>query len=74
MITEYLENLSDDAMIFDDCEGAIVGHDQSGHAVYQHTKLVQVFEEQGMTQDEAIEWVDYNILGVQPQNFTILYS
>jgi hypothetical protein len=70
----YLDELADEAMIFDGCSSAIVGHDQNGYAVYQHTKLVQIFESHGMTIDEAIEWVDYNIVGVHPQNYTILYT
>ena len=73
-ITEYLNELADEAVIFDDCESAIVGHDYNGYAVYSHDKLVDVFESQGMTQDEAIEWVDYNIAGVCPRNYTILYT
>jgi len=71
---EYLNELTDGAVIFDDCDSAIVGHDHNGFAVYKHTNLVQIFESQGMTQDEAIDWVDYNILGIQPQNYTILYT
>ena len=71
---EYLDYLDDEAIIFDGCDDAIIGHDQNGYAVYHHTKLVQVFEAQGMTQDEAIEWIDYNIIGVQPHNYTILYK
>ena len=38
--TEYLEELADEAFLFDGCSSAIVGHDQNGFAVYQHTKLV----------------------------------
>tara|TARA_R110001592_G_scaffold363205_1_gene681356 strand:+ start:1178 stop:1405 length:228 start_codon:yes stop_codon:yes gene_type:complete len=72
--TEYLEDLADEAFLFDGCSSAIVGHDQNGFAVYQHTKLVQIFEADGMTIDEAIEWVEFNIMGVQPQNYTILFT
>jgi len=70
----YLDELDDEAIIFDNCESAIVGHDHNGFAVYQHNKLVEIFESQGMTQDEAIEWVDYNVLGLCPRNYTILYT
>jgi len=69
-----LEELSDGAIIFDDCESAIVGRDDNGYAVYSHEKLIEIFESQGMTQDEAIEWIDYNIAGVCPRNYTILYT
>ena len=71
---EYLDYLDDDAILFDGCDDAVIGHDHNGFAVYQHTKLVQIFEADGMTIDEAIEWVDYNILSIHPQNYTILYT
>jgi hypothetical protein len=72
--TAYLDELAPEAILFHGCSSAIVGHDQNGFAVYQHTKLVQIFESDGMTIDEAIEWVDYNIIRVHPQNYTILYT
>lgn len=69
-----LGELSDEAIIFDDCESAILGSDDNGYAVYSHEKLIEIFESKGMTQDEAIEWIDYNIAGVCPRNYTILYT
>jgi len=31
--------------------------------IYEHEKLVSHFIKKGMAQDEAQEWVDFNILG-----------
>ena len=31
--------------------------------IYDYDKLVDCFVEDGMTVDEAVEWVDYNVLG-----------
>lgn len=49
------------------CDDAIVG---LGHrcgcdtvVVYDYDKLVDVFVQQGMKEDESIEWIDFNILG-----------
>ncbi len=49
------------------CDEAIVG---LGHrcgcesvVVYDYDKLVDVFIQQGMEEEESIEWIDYNILG-----------
>jgi len=49
------------------CDDAIVG---LGHrcgcdtvVVYDYDKLVDVFIQQGMDEEESIEWIDYNILG-----------
>ena len=38
--------------------------------------MIDIFTtEQGMTEDEAIEWIDYSVLGVMGgKGFTILYS
>lgn len=52
---------------WDGCEDAIIGEGQRCGSepvlVYDYDKLVKIFEKQGMRQDEAIEWVDFNILG-----------
>ena len=49
------------------CDEAIVG---LGHrcgcdtvVVYDYDKLVDVFVQQGMKEDESVEWIDFNILG-----------
>ncbi len=49
------------------CDDAIVG---LGHrcgcdtvVVYDYDKLVDVFIQQGMKEDESVEWIDFNILG-----------
>lgn len=49
------------------CDEAIVG---LGHrcgcdtvVVYDYDKLVDVFIQQGMDEEESIEWIDFNILG-----------
>ncbi len=56
----------------DDC---MIGTDIRGYLIYDYSKLLNHFvKEQGMTEDEAIEWVDYNIFGLQPQNFIILFD
>lgn len=30
---------------------------------YSHSKAVEIFMEQGMSYEEAIEWIDFNVLG-----------
>ena len=51
---------------WDGCDAAIVG---LGHrcssdpvVVYDYNKLINVFIQQGMDEEESIEWVSYNIL------------
>lgn len=59
----WVEEMADeDAVLWNDCDAAILGvHD--GKVVYSRSGLVQVFVEQGMTEEEADEWVGYNIEG-----------
>ena len=52
---------------YDGCDQAIIGIGyrcgQQPLYIYDYGALVAVFEQQGMTFDEAEEWVDYNIVG-----------
>ena len=38
--------------------------------------MVKVFEKQGMTVEEAVEWIDYNVMGVQcnGEGFIMMYE
>ncbi len=75
MIEEYLENADPEAIVFDGLDLAIVGFDHNGLMVYDHQKMVDIFIADGMTEDEAIEWIDYNVIGTMGgQGFTILYK
>ncbi len=73
----YLEGVyGDEAIQFDGLDYAIVGTDHNGYLVYDHERMIEAFvTEDGMTREEAIEWIDYNIIGVNAgQGFIILYS
>lgn len=54
-------------LLFDGCDKAIIGYigrcGQVPMVVYDWTKLVRVFEKQGMTNEEADEWVAFNCEG-----------
>ena len=47
-----------------------------GVAAYSYEKLVEVFVEQGMTELEAVEWIDFNIAGAYVGEYTpiIIYQ
>lgn len=49
---------------------AIIGMDMDGKLVYSATKIVKALvDEDGMTEEEAIEFFEYNTLGaIQPMN------
>lgn len=66
--------LADDAIIFHGLEKCITGTDQFGHAIYDHKKMVENFMRDGMTEEESLEWIDYNVVAVNAgQGFVIHY-
>ncbi len=65
--------LDDDAYRFKDCDSAVIGSDQRCFLVYDYNKLVEVFRNHGMNYDEAVDYVEFNVVGVKPDNYTILY-
>lgn len=46
-------------------DNAIVAVQQQ-RVVYDYSRLVEAFSENGMTHDEAVEWIDYNVLRAIP--------
>jgi len=68
-----MDGAVDEAIVFDQLEDAIVGVDHNGYLVYSHEQMLRCFMEQGMTQEEAFEWIDFNILGFNGgDGFTII--
>ena len=68
--------LKDGALILDGLDDAIAGVSDDGILIYDHNKMVKVFEKQGMTVEEAVEWIDYNVMGVQGngEGFIMMYE
>lgn len=56
-----------ECITWDNCDDALVGYaercGQPALAVYDYEKLVEVFLAQGMSQEEAVEWIEFNIAG-----------
>lgn len=56
-------------LFFDDLEQALVGKSEvwiadgarAIRAVYSANKMVKIFESRGMSFDEAVEWIAYNV-------------
>lgn len=51
-----------DAIFWDNLDSAIIGVSTDGRVVYSMERMLEHFQSEGMSEDEAIEWVDYNIL------------
>ena len=79
-IAAWGEQNDEELPLWADCDDAIVGiASRSGMAdavVYDYEKLVHVFEEQGMSREDAEEWVAYNILGagIGPSTPLVLFT
>jgi hypothetical protein len=79
-LREFIDEFAEGAVVFDGCDEAIVGYASRINlepvVVYSYQLLVGAFIKQGMTEDEAIDWVDYNIVGswVGERTPLILYT
>ena len=74
---ELREFLAEDSMKLDGLNDAIVGVDTKGYLVYDYHKIVDVFtkEPHGMEFEEAIEFTDFNVVGLDGNgNWTIIYN
>jgi len=58
--------LKDNALVLDGLNEAIAGSSDCGKLIYDFNKVVEIFKDRdGMNQDEAVEYIDYNVMGVQ---------
>ena len=72
---KYYEELihAEDAIQFDGLDYAIVGVSHTGYYIYDFERMVDIFIEQdGMTMDEAYEWIEYNVASVNSGNGFII--
>ena len=73
---ERINEVNPDAYIWDDMDDAIVGISNDGRVIYDIYKMeCLVYEEnkENMTFDEAVEWVDYNVLSAYLGEFTPIH-
>ena len=69
-------SLQEDALILHGLDDAIAGESDCGRLIYDYNKMLRIFIRQGMSEAEAIEWIDYNVMGVQcnGKGFIVLYD
>ena len=66
--------LADEAIKFDGLDECIIGIDQRGFIVYSHDKMVDHFHGDGMSIEEAFEYISFNVVGIKPDNYTVVYD
>lgn len=73
-IERHLDCCDDEAIRFDGLDDAVVGTDHNGNLVYEYEIMTRLFVEQGMTEEEAEEWINFNVIGTNGgYGFTILF-
>lgn len=74
-LDEIREFLVEGALVIDGLEDSIAGHTDQGLVVYDHEKMLEHFIGDGMTREDAAEWIDFNVLGLQGNGagFVMLY-
>jgi hypothetical protein len=69
---EWVEEMVDpEAVLWNECDDAIIGVSE-GKVVYGRNALIAVFVAQGMTEEDAEDWVGYNIEGAYVGEYTPL--
>ncbi len=69
-IKKELSFINEQALFADGFDDALIGIDQVNHvAVYDADKCISVLSE-SMTEQEAIEWFEYNTLGAYVGKYT----
>ncbi len=66
--------LCEEAIKFDGLDHCLIGTDQRGYLVYSHQKIVNYFQNEGMSLDEAFEYIEFNVVGIKPDNYTVVYD
>lgn len=61
-IRKWVSELNEEAILWDGLDECIIGVSTDGKAVYDIQKMIAHFQTEGMSREEAEEWVDYNIL------------
>lgn len=59
----------EDSLIFRDYDyaSAVIGVDHTGRVIYDFDKMVEwLMEKEGWTEEECIEWIEYNTLRAIP--------
>lgn len=69
-LIKLLEEHNPEAVIWDGCDDALIGVTSDGCAVYSIERLWDVFIKQGMTSEEAVEWVDFNLISTYLGDYT----
>jgi len=67
IVDEVLGALSEETIVYPDLEQALVGvvsrFGQSDIACYDYHKVIDIYIQQGMSREEAVEYFEFNTIG-----------
>ena len=73
-LKERIEEINPDAMLADGLDDALAGYDSRGRAVYHIEEILGILMvRDGMTEEEAVEFFDFNIECAHVGQFTPIY-
>ena len=73
-LKESIVQANEEAMLADGHDDALAGYDTKGRAIYFVDAIIgTLMQRDGMTQDEAIEFFDFNIAGAYVGEYTPIY-
>lgn len=68
-IREQVAKINKEAVMWDDLDDAVIGMSDDGRVVYDINKMVDLFSID-MPEEDAIEWINFNILGAHLGDYT----
>jgi hypothetical protein len=71
-IRDTISELFPEAIYWDDLDGCIVGVSTDGRVIYSMYLMIEHFKET-MSEEEALEWIDFNILNAHVGEYTPLH-
>ena len=72
-LEHHLDCCEPSAIRFDGLDEAILGSCHRGFLVYDYDTMVLIFEEMGMDEEGAVEWIDFNVIDTMAgEGFTVM--
>jgi len=73
-IQEIIDNAHEEAVVWDGFDQALIGTDIGGRLVYSIERMEKVLmDRDGMTKEDAKEFLDFNTFGTNAGDFTPLH-
>lgn len=70
---EKVADMNPEAILWDGLDDAIIGISIDNRAVYGLNKMILLFQQQGMSEEEAMEWMDFNIISAYVGEYTPIH-